>query len=366
MDMKVLILGGTGAMGTHLVKLLEGQAKEIFVTSRAKHTDRESVFYLHGNARDITFLTEILKDPWDVIIDFMNCKTDEFKSRINILLSSASQYIFISSARVYSQSEVPITEETPRLLDVSTDEEYLKTDEYALSKARQENLLRDSGYSNWTIIRPSITFSENRLQLGALEKESWLYRALRGKSIVFSNDIADKLTAMTYGQDVSKGIASITGNSKALGEIFHITSEEAYKWYEILEIYLDVLENTLDYRPRVVMTKKSSNLQISKYQVIYSRYFNRRFDNTKIKQFTDVDSFRKIEDGLRHCLAEFLKNPTFLNINWKIEALNDRSAGEFTPLNEIPSLQFKAQYLLERYNFSFVSALLGKVRRLVS
>ena len=56
------------------------------------------------------------------------------------------------------------------------DEEYLKTDEYALSKARQEDILHRSGKNNWTVIRPYITYSEIRLQLGVLEKELWLYR----------------------------------------------------------------------------------------------------------------------------------------------------------------------------------------------
>jgi nucleoside-diphosphate-sugar epimerase len=363
-NMKVLILGGTGAMGAHLVKCLEGKDIKIFVTSRAKHTNSEQVQYLQGNARDMDFLTEVLKKSWDVIIDFMSYGTDEFKSRMDLLLGATSQYVFLSSARVYSKSEVPITEETPRLLNVSTDEVYLKTDEYALAKARQENLLYDSGCRNWTVIRPSITFSETRLQLGVLEKESWLYRALHGRSIVFSDDIADKLTAMTYGEDVAKGIASIVGNSKAFGEIFHITSEEAFRWNEILEIYLEVLENNLGSRPNVVMTKKSLNLRVNKYQVIYCRYFNRRFDNSKIKKFADVDAFRKTEEGLRHCLETFLEYPSFLNINWTLEAMNDRAAGEYTPLREIPSLKLRVLYLAERYRLSIFLRVFIKVRHL--
>ena len=199
--MKILILGGTGPMGVHLTNLLGEERHDVFVTSRSKHDDSDQVKYLQGNARDTDFLTDILKSPWDAIVDFMSYGTEEFSSRMNLLLESADQYVFLSSARVYSQSDVPITEETPRLLDVSTDEAYLETDEYALAKARQENLLRDSGRENWTVIRPSITFSEDRLQLGALEKEAWLFRALHGRSIVFSDDIADKLTTMTYGRD---------------------------------------------------------------------------------------------------------------------------------------------------------------------
>ena len=85
----------------------------------------------------------------------------------------------------YANENGRITEKSKRLLDVCTDEEYLKTDEYALTKVRQENILLSSGKKNWTIIRPYITYNVERLQLGVYEKENWLYRALHGRSIVF-------------------------------------------------------------------------------------------------------------------------------------------------------------------------------------
>ena len=63
-----------------------------------------------------------------------------------------------------------------------------------LAKARQEDLLFNSGNNNWTIVRPYITYSENRFQLGIYEKEGWLNRALSGNDIIFSRDIGDCIT----------------------------------------------------------------------------------------------------------------------------------------------------------------------------
>ena len=146
--------------------------------------------YIQGNAKQIDFLEDLLsKRSWDCIVDFMVHTESNLKVLLPKILNNTKQYIFISSARVYSQSEIPITEDTPRLLDVSTDKEYLKTNEYALAKAREENLLFNSGKKNFTIIRPSITYNTHRLQLGVLEKENWLYRALQGRGIVFSEDL---------------------------------------------------------------------------------------------------------------------------------------------------------------------------------
>jgi uncharacterized protein YbjT (DUF2867 family) len=123
-----------------------------------------------------------------------------------------------------------ISEDSPRLLYTSKDKEYLATDEYALAKARQEDLLRNSGQRNWTIIRPYITYGEKRLQLGAMEKEAWLYRALKGRTIVFSSDIAKRFTTLTYGLNVAEGIQAIIGATSALGRAFHITCETSLTW----------------------------------------------------------------------------------------------------------------------------------------
>ena len=142
----------------------------------------------------------------------------------------------MSSARVYAGSSEPIVETSPRLLDTVNDEVYLRTDEYALAKAREENLLSQSGKTNWVIVRPYITYSEIRLQLGVLEKEQWLYRAMNGRKIVFPKDIAEKMTTLTYGYDVACGIAAVAGKPAANGRAFHVTAAEAIRWSDVLGI----------------------------------------------------------------------------------------------------------------------------------
>lgn len=355
--MNILILGGTGAMGVPLVKnLSEDATNNIYVTSRKKRKSENNVQYIQGNAREEIFLKEVLKSKeWDAIVDFI-VHGENFQHILPFILDSTKQYVFISSARVYSESDTLITEDTPRLLDVSKDREYLKTNEYALAKARQENLLFNSGRNNFTIIRPSITYNNYRLQLGVLEKENWLYRALHGRTIVFSNDIADKVTTNTLGDDVAKGIASIIGQKEALNQAFHITCNHSLKWRDILDIYLVVLEKHLGKKISVKYTEKSTNFKFKDkvYQIIYCRYFNRSYDNSKINQFCDVRLFAEPKKGLSDCLLTFLNNPSFDYIDWRIEALNDRVVNEKTPLSEIPSLRNKTYYFLYRYNLIFM------------
>lgn len=277
--MKILILGGTGAMGVHLVEILSGRGDEVFVTSRRARPSHDNITYIQGDAHDDGFLESLLSGRrWDAIIDFMVYATGEFRRRAPLLLDATAQYVFLSSARVYADSDAPITEESPRLLDVSQDREYLATDEYALAKARQEDILRaECGKGNWTIVRPYITYSEIRLQLGVLEKEAWLARALHGQTVVFSKDIADKMTTLTYGYDVARGIAALIGREKALGEAFHITCDRPIRWREVLNLYIEVLERKTRQRPKVLLTDTAPHITP---QVKYDRYYNREFDNT--------------------------------------------------------------------------------------
>lgn len=173
--MKILLLGGTGAMGSHLKDVLSSDNdNQIYIKSRRKNKSKGNIVYIEGNAHDNNFLTRLLDSKWDVIVDFMVYNTEEFSSRINLLLKSCKQYVYLSSARVYAYSSNPIIESNDRLLDTTTDIHFLQTDEYALTKARQENILTNSSFNNWTIIRPYITYSENRLQLGVMELQSWL------------------------------------------------------------------------------------------------------------------------------------------------------------------------------------------------
>ena len=186
--MEILILGGTGAMGIPLVNLLKRSEHELYVTSRKKVTSSNELHYIQGNAKDNNFFESLMRKNYDVIIDFMIYTPDELKKRLDIILSHTKQYFFFSSSRIYAQAEGAVTEKSPRLLDVCSDQIYLQTEEYALVKAREEDLIKNHKQQNWTIIRPYITYNNQRLQLGVYEKENWLYRAMKGRTIIRSSD----------------------------------------------------------------------------------------------------------------------------------------------------------------------------------
>ncbi|MBQ1345857.1 MAG: glycosyltransferase [Kiritimatiellae bacterium] len=327
---KVLLLGGTGALGAHLRDILAEQGFEVWVTSRSAHADAPHIHYLQLDAMDFGAFKKLTASRWDAIVDFMIYPPKTFEARLDVFLRQTDQYVSLSSARVYADAGMtPLVEDSPRLLDTVGDAEYLKTNEYALAKAREEDILRAKGTAgNWTIIRPYVTFSEERLQLGTLEKEQWLKRALEGRPIVFSRDIAEKLTTLTYGRDVARGMAAVIGRKEACGETFHITSPRQMRWSEVLDLYVKVLADVLGKAPKVVLTRESAQLRTpGRYQVKYDRAFNRRFDNAKIGRFVDVGSFRDPKEALESCLRAFLASSRkFRAVNAQLDELHDLAA----------------------------------------
>ena len=60
--MNILILGGTGAMGVPLTKLLLDDGNSVTVTSRSERpSDNANLKYIKGNSKDLSFIKDVRK-----------------------------------------------------------------------------------------------------------------------------------------------------------------------------------------------------------------------------------------------------------------------------------------------------------------
>jgi nucleoside-diphosphate-sugar epimerase len=322
MSKKCLVLGGTGAIGSYVTLELLRLGYLVDVTSRSKHSSIDDhLSYVYGDAKDDDFLSKILQNKYDAIIDFMVYSTDEFKKRHELLLKSAKHYIFTSSARVFAESKSPISERTPRLLDNCEDSEYLRSDEYALAKARQEDILMKSKYKNWTIIRPTITYGHGRFQLGTLEANTVVFRSLKNRSVIMPDTMMKKITTMTWAGDVAKMVTKIVLNKKAFANDFNLVTNEAHSWEEVSSYY----NNLIGLKVKTISLKKYIQIVGGEYQMKYSRMFNRRFNNDKILNLTGLKQgdFTLLYDGLKNELADFIKSPKYQYINEELNSSMD-------------------------------------------
>lgn len=346
---KILVLGGTGAMGVYLVTALLRAGFEVLVTSRARgESAPPGLRHIQGDARDVAFLASLLSEAHpDAIVDFMSYDTAEFAARFLLLLGHTSQYLFLSSYRVFADSpNAPLTERSPRLLDVCDDPAYLATDEYALAKARQENLLRESGRKNWTILRPGITYSRNRFQFGTLEANTVCFRALQGLPVVMAREILAKQTTMTWAGDVAHLVVPLVLNRNALAEDYNVVTAEHRLWSEIAQHYKDFLDL------RVVETDLAAYAAVVGRlpQIRFDRMYDRIMDNSKVLAATGIApaDFMPLRDGLERELAAFKRHPVFQYPDLALNARMDRATGTRMSLAGLP-IKRKIRYFLEKY-----------------
>ena len=321
MKKKILLLGGTGAMGVYLQEYLQKAPEtEIYITSRSKRISSKKVHYLQGNAHDFNFLEKALMDiKPDAVVDFMVWNSENFKQASSLLLKNTGHYLFLSSYRVFAEQN-PLTENSPRLLDVCNDEEYLKTDEYGLTKARQEDILRKSNFSNWTILRPSITYSKNRFQFGCLEADVLCFRSLQNFPVVIPTEMLDKQTTLTWAGDTAKLICKLILSPKAYKEDFNLATAEKHTWREIADYYNEFIGTIV----KEISLEEYTKI-VNPWQTKYDRMFNRTLDNSKVLNVTGIDQkdFMPLYEGLKKELTKFKQHPYFNNLNIRQNALID-------------------------------------------
>ena len=88
---KVLLLGGTGALGAHLRDILAEQGFEVWVTSRSAHADAPHIHYLQLDAMDFGAFKKLTASRWDAIVDFMIYPPKTFEARLDVFLRQTSK-----------------------------------------------------------------------------------------------------------------------------------------------------------------------------------------------------------------------------------------------------------------------------------
>ena len=104
--MNILVLGGTGAMGTPLVEKLSKE-NTVYVTSRSKRESSGNIKYIHGNAKDTVFLDKVLAMfEWDAIVDFMIYTEENLRKIAPFFLNNTKQYVFIMKVKSQKKHHV--------------------------------------------------------------------------------------------------------------------------------------------------------------------------------------------------------------------------------------------------------------------
>lgn len=282
--MKLLFVGGTGIISSSCVELAKARGNHVTVLNRGTSRGTEGVEAIVSDVNDLQAARTALGERrWDVIVDFTVFRREEALSRIELLADRCDQYVFISSASAYQKpvSHYVITEKTP-LQNPFWD--------YAREKAACESIFLEAnkqGRLPVTIVRPSLTYGPTHVPLVL---NSWqmpytlIDRMRRGAPVIVPGDGAS-LWSITHSEDFAKGMIGLLGKASAVGEDFHITTDEVLTWDQYFKVTAaaagaeepNIVHIASDFISTCLPDKEGSLLGDKAVSVV--------FDNRKIKRF---------------------------------------------------------------------------------
>ena len=312
MSKRVLLIAGGGTLGTYTAKELLSMGHKVDIICPEEKTSNDENLRFFRSMATYEYLSELLeKEHYDGIVNFVHYPDiEEYKPVHKLLTDNTEHLIFLSSYRVYADLEHPITEDAPRLLDVSTDEKFLAEETYALSKAKAENFIRASGTKNWTIVRPVISFSDRRFDIVTVNERVVLERVKEGRELILPENVRNLTAALDWAGNSGKLIASLLFKDAALGEAFTVSSAQNLTWGEVADIYTELIGLKVRWIDPDEWRKHEEYVMNNRFAAIYDRFFDRRIDNRKILSVTGLtnDDFLSIKDGIGIELAK---------INWE-------------------------------------------------
>lgn len=302
-DKKVLLIAGGGTLGTYTAKeLLRLGCYVDILCPENKEADNEKLCFHKGLGDEETLKTLFSKKHYDGIVNFIHYPDVEDYKPIHKLLSENTEHlIFLSSYRIYADEQHPITEDAPMLLDVSADKEFLEKEDYALSKAKAEYFLRnESGTTNWTAVRPVISFSQYRFDIVTINQHTVIEKANSGETMYLPIDTKNLTAALDWSGNSGKLIANLLFKPETYGQSYTISSAQNMTWGEVADIYTKLLGVKFEW----VSTEefiKSGGTPYGEWALYYDRLYDRKIDNSKVLAATGLKSedFKSIKEGLK-------------------------------------------------------------------
>jgi nucleoside-diphosphate-sugar epimerase len=291
--MKILFIGGTGVISSACAQLAVGQGHTLTILNRGR-TPRpipRGAVHVTADIRDSTATAAALGGgTFDVVVEWIAYTPDHIAADLAIFAGRVGQYIFISSASVYQRpAPGPITEDMPLANPVWR---------YSQQKIACESALWQAYESERfpvTIVRPSHTYDATLIPFrGRWTALDGLLRTHPHRRPIVVHGDGTSLWTLTHHRDFAAAFNGLFGQDAAIGEAFHITSDEWLTWNEIARLLGDKAHSTV-------------------------------FDNSKIKRLVpDFAARIPFADGAAEIAAYYLSHPAAQQVDPAFDALLDR------------------------------------------
>ena len=326
--MRVLFVGGTGIISSACTRLAVDRGHDVHLmvrgTSSHLRPPPSEAKILRADVRDPAEAHAALgNDPYDAVVDFVAFTPDHIRSDLELFRHRTEQFVFVSSASAYHKPvrHLPITESTPL---------HNPFWEYSRNKIACEELLvdeyREHGFP-MTIVRPSHTYDKTLLPFSA--GGTVFKRILADKPVIVHGD-GTSLWTLTHHRDFAVGLVGLLGNPKAIGESFHITSDESIPWNEVFLAMGRAVGKTPDLVHIASEVIAGANAEWGD-GLLGDKAHSVIFDNSKIKAVVpDFNATIPFHEGAREIAAFHMENPDFAPLEPGRDALIERLIEEFS------------------------------------
>ena len=314
-DKKVLLIAGGGTLGTHTCNELLHLGASVDVICPEEKVSNDPRLTFHRGMVSHELLDRLFSENrYDGVVDFIHYEDPEnYKVMYNHLRQHADHIIFLSSYRVYANSDGMITESSPRLLDVETDEAFFAREAYALPKSVCEDWLRSEKQGeHWTIVRPVISFSCLRLDLLLYSGTAVLKAAEENRPLLLPKTVKDYGAGLDWAGNSGKLIANLLFKPHTYGETYTVYSNHHSTWGNVAKAYEEVTGVRVSW---VEEDEYVASLQLDQNPSFYDmwyhdRSYNRQIDASKILAATGLTEkdFATVADGIRYEIGV---------LNWK-------------------------------------------------
>jgi nucleoside-diphosphate-sugar epimerase len=319
--MRILFIGGSGLISSGCSPLLVEAGHELTLLNRGKSALGEAPGTRHVTAdvRDEAAVRAAIGDEhFDVVVDWVAFTPEHVAQDLRVFEGRTDQYVFISSASAYEKPPRHwlITEETPLINPYWP---------YSQQKIACEELLRASTSVPWTIVRPSHTYGPSQIpvSVGSWAKPYTIVdRMRRSRPVVIHGD-GTSLWTLTHHRDFGRGFNALLGRQEALGEAFHITSDEALTWNQIYDAVAAAAGVEIE-----VVHVPTDALAAADPEYVGSLWGDKAhsavFDNSKLRRLVpDFAAEIPFAEGIKESIAWFDADPARQQIDEASNAVAD-------------------------------------------
>jgi len=243
--MKVLVTGGTGFIGSHVVEILLKRDYEVRClvrkSSNLQWLEKLPVEFVYGNFSDVDSLAESVSGV-DIVIHvagvvaaknregFFQGNQTATKNLLDAFVKynpKIKRFLHVSSLTAVGpgMNNKPVTEDTPPHPITTYGESKFAAEKIVLEYQKKIPV---------TIIRPPAVY-------GPRDTATLSFFQSVNKGLVPLIGFSPKRVSLVHAYDLARGIVDAALSEKTAGKIYFIASEEIYSWQEIGAITADVV-----------------------------------------------------------------------------------------------------------------------------